>query len=248
MDNIDPDMIDPPDVQDVQDTSDVSSDNHNFRLRTILRLFPYLNDKLKAKELKIDKESIHYISLREHAENISLIITTHLKKLNIDPKNVVITDATAGVGGNTLSFAKYFLKVNAIEIDPTRVSYLKNNIGVYNMTNVDVYHEDCLKILSTLDQHVVFIDPPWGGKSYKDYISLQLYLSGVPIEEICMCLLDPNTMKSIPDLIIIKLPINYDINHFYKILKDKIIYFHDLKKMYILVVVNKAYDGTSRLE
>lgn len=216
--------------------NDPHSDDQS--MRTVLRLFPYLQDKTKAQQLKIDEDSIHFISLREHAEQISNMIITHLKKINVDTSNVVVTDATAGVGGNTISFGMKFKHVNAIEIDALRCSYLKNNIDIYNLKNVDIITDDYIKVYNNYCQNVVFIDPPWGGKDYKSKKNLRLDLSGISIETLCNNLLNSSIMKKLPELIVLKLPNNYDVTHFYKELMCKKIYFYDLKKMFILIVVN----------
>jgi 16S rRNA G966 N2-methylase RsmD len=217
--------------------------NDYKNIKTILRLFPYLKDKTKRKNLKIDNESIYYISFREHAQQITNIIEDYLVKLGIDSKDAVITDATAGVGGNTISFGMNFKYVNSIEIDKMRYDYLKNNIDVYGLNNINTINNDCIKVLHELDNHdVIFIDPPWGGKSYKDYNNLKLQLSNIPIEMICKHLCDSNIMKKVPEIIILKLPINYDIFYLYNYLKNKTIYFHDLKKMYIIVIINKKLE------
>ncbi len=211
--------------------------NKNKNIRTILRLFPYLGDKTKAEKLKIDKESIYYISLREHAEQISTIITNHLIKAGIDPLTASITDATAGVGGNTVSFGTHFLSVNAIEIDSVRSSYLTNNVNVYGLRNVKVYNGDCIHILKRISNHnAVFIDPPWGGKTYKDHTNLRLHLSDMSIEELCNMMLNEKVMEKVPNLIVLKLPTNYDIKHLYECVKNRSIYFYDLEKMYIIVI------------
>jgi len=222
-------------TETVSITPDGKSKNKN--MRTILRLFPYLGDKTKAEKLKIDKESICYISLREHAEQISIIITTHLIKAHIDPTTAIITDATAGVGGNTVSFGTHFLTVNAIEIDPLRASYLTNNVNVYSLRNVKIYNGDCTDMLKRIDNHnVVFIDPPWGGKAYKDHAALRLSLSDYSLEELCNMLLDKDKVKKVPDLIVLKLPTNYDIKHLYDSVKGRSIYFYNLEKMHIIVI------------
>ena len=44
-------------------------------------------------------------------------------------------------------------------------------------------------------------------------------------------------MKQVPKLIVFKLPKNYDTAYFYKTMKDKKLYYFDLKKMIILVIV-----------
>ena len=45
----------------------------------------------------------------------------------------VITDGTACVGGNSVSFAKGFRAVNAVEIDETRFVMLSRNVGVLGL-------------------------------------------------------------------------------------------------------------------
>lgn len=212
---------------------------NNRNIKTVLRLFPYLEDKNKASKLKIDSDSIYYISLREHAEQISSIISNHLLKLNIHKDDAVITDATAGVGGNTISFARNFKYVNAIEIDEKRTEFLHNNINVYGIDNVSVINRDCTKVLAGLDsQNVVFIDPPWGGKNYKNYNKLTLRLSNTSIEMMCNHLMDDKIMKHTPDIIVLKLPINYDLKYLYKVVKSESIYLHNLGKMSVIVIIN----------
>lgn len=221
------------------DTDIEHSNNEKLmNTKTILRLFPYLNDKNKAKKLRIDEDSVHYISLREHAEQISLIIKKHLGDIGMNLSSIIITDATAGVGGNTISFGMHFKHVYAIEIDKLRASYLKNNIDVYDLKNVTVINDDCLNILHKLEHNVVFIDPPWGGKSYKEYDNLKLNLSDISVEAVCNHISNDKVVKKCPELIILKLPTNYDIKYLYKVLVCKTIYFYDLKKMFILVIVN----------
>lgn len=213
--------------------------NEIYSIKTILRLFPYLSDKTKAQKLKIDEDSLHYISIREHADHISKIIITHIKSLKLNINDITITDATAGVGGNTISFGMKFKYVNAIEIDNIRASYLKNNIDIYNLKNINIINDDYTKIYTSLNQDVVFIDPPWGGKSYKDHSNLKLELSNIPLETICNNLLDKSIVANPPNLIVLKLPNNYDVKYLYNTLTCKTIYFYDLKKMFILVIVNK---------
>lgn len=203
------------------------------KLKTMLRLFPYLGDKNKVKALQIDDDSFYYISLREYADNITNIIKIHLNNMQINPKESIITDATAGVGGNTLSFSPHFKQVYAIEIDKKRSEFLTNNINVYNFNNVKVINADYVKQLKEIKQNVVFIDPPWGGKTYKNHKALRLHLSDIPIEDICNELLDTDT-----NLIVLKLPINYDIKYLYRNIKIKNIYFYNLKRMFILIIIN----------
>jgi len=210
------------------------------KIKTLLRLFPYINDKTRVEQLKIDQESLHYISLREIACMISSIIVWHLKRLNIMPKDCIITDATAGVGGDTISFGMTFKEVHAIELNEIRYEYLVNNINVYDLENVTTYNDNCMNILKYINNHdVVFIDPPWGGKTYKLYDNLRLNISDVSIEAICNMLLNHDFY---PKLIVLKLPQNYDLKYLFNTVNSNLIYLHELKKMNIIVIVNPKSD------
>ncbi len=211
--------------------------------RTNLRLFPFLKDSSKAQDLKIDEASKHYISVRGDSEKITTTIASFLKDLKIT-SNITITDATAGVGGNAISFAQSFSWVNAIEIDPLRAEYLQNNANIYQLRNIQIINDDCLNQLRTIrHQNVVFIDPPWGGKSYKEHKMLRLKLSNMTIESICNMLLNKSSedepIMYSPEVIVLKLPKNYDIPHLRKTVHSSQIWLHPLNKMYVVVIVNE---------
>lgn len=215
-----------------------SNSEESYKINKIIKLFPYLNNRSKAVNLKIDDESWNYISIRKIAEQITGIIMHHLSLININPDNSIITDATAGVGGNTISFGQSANKVYAIEIDTERSKLLANNIDVFNLKNIKVYNDDCLNILPEIDNHnVIFIDPPWGGKNYKTYEKLNLYIGEMPIDTVCIKLLDNVIMKKVPELIVLKLPKNYDIETLYKNIDKKYkIYLYELEKMLVIVI------------
>lgn len=237
-DNID--NIDNPNNTNYYNYNNHNKQNKSKDIRVILRLFPYLKNKELAKNLLIDDDSIHYISIREYAEKISNIILENLDKIEINKNDAVITDSMAGVGGDTISFAKHLKYVNAIEYDKNRSEYLKNNVKVYDLNNVNVINDDCLNVLNNIDNHdIIFFDPPWETKesgSYKKYKKLKLFVKNIPIEHICNLMMDSSYMKKIPGLIVLKLPKNYDISHFYSNVK-KPIYYYDLDKMIILVII-----------
>lgn len=209
----------------------------NKKTRTSLRLFPYLKNKELGEKLLIDDESIHYISIREYAEKISEIIKIHVNVLDLSKNDIIITDMMAGVGGDTISFAKNFKYVYAIELDKTRSEYLANNTKIYDCYNITIFNDNCLNVINTIDNHnVVYLDPPWGGAQYKIYDNLRLNIDDESVETLCNKLMDKNYMKKVPNLIVLKLPKNYDIVHLYKKLNNKNIYYYDLKKMIILVI------------
>ena len=84
------------------------------------------------------------------------------------------------------------------------------------------FNDDCTKVLADIDNHnIIFIDPPWGGKSYKSHNNLKLRLSNVSLETMCNHIMDTSIMKHTPELIVMKLPTNYDIKHLYNTIKSK---------------------------
>jgi 16S rRNA G966 N2-methylase RsmD len=89
--------------------------------------------------------------------------------LNIHPKDIVALDLTASVGGVTLGLAKVFERVIAIEIDEHRANLCRQNMQRQSVSDiVDVRNMDAMDAIPTLPTHsVVFLDPPWGGHSYK---------------------------------------------------------------------------------
>ncbi len=199
----------------------------------ISKLFPNCTEKNIINKLKIDDESVTYISSPIDANNITKIILSHVQKYNHNPKTMSIIDITAGVGGNVISFANKFKHVSAIEIVPIRYEYLCNNINVYNLTNVSCFNGDSLQILSSLPEHeIVFIDPPWGGAKYKNTSSLRLNINNMSIEQCCLDIFSLYNAS----FVIIKLPINYDVKYFKECNKSYSVTIHNLPKMLIAVV------------
>jgi 16S rRNA G966 N2-methylase RsmD len=205
-------------------------------LKIITRIFPFISTKTDMSKIQIDKESLRYVSLKESASDITQIILNSSIKKRLT--KIIITDSMAGVGGNSISFCKKFSRVYSIELDEARSKMLSNNLlQVYKFTNVTIFNNDFLKVIRTITDHnVIFLDPPWGGKCYKDVKKLTLNIGDLSLEKICNDLLDDKIMIRVPEIIILKLPKNYDINYFYRNLTNKHIYYHDLKKMIILVI------------
>jgi predicted RNA methylase len=200
-------------------------------------LFPYIEDKNLANKLQIDKTSVNLISTHTIAKKITDILINQFKEDNINQYDVIITDATACVGGNTISFAQNFKYVYAIEIENDRFNYLNNNLNIYKLTNVKTFNDDCLNIINNTNNInkciAVFFDPPWGGSNYKHYTDIILSISNVPIEEICNDIFLQNINIK---YVILKLPKNYNISYFNKQLSKYTIFKHELYKMYIIII------------
>lgn len=228
----------------------------------IARIFPVLKNFNNFSKIKIDDDSFSYITIREIADTISKIICYHLLEHNLNPQKCSIADYTSGVGGNVLSFGKFFKLVYAIELDELRGEYLKNNIGVYGYKNINVINGCAIEFnsckLIEYNPNVVFIDPPWGGAGYKNNENLTLKLGSVNLEELVMDIIEKFSVHNNQivnsnhkekfnnynnKFIVLKLPKNYDIVYFYKYVKERnnydnyniMMYLYILNKMIIIV-------------
>jgi 16S rRNA G966 N2-methylase RsmD len=195
--------------------------------------FPPPQTYTQYNQLEFTNIGITYMTTRIDAELISGIIFNYCRKKHLNHDEIVITDATAGLGGNTFSFARLFKLVNAVERDATQYKLLENNIRAYEIKNITLHNTDYLKIYDNLQQHVIFIDPPWGGKKYRTFKQLRLNLSGIEIEKLV-------EMLSRKSIVVLKLPLNYDMSVMQKLAINNIkICIHKLKKMFILVIYSK---------
>jgi 16S rRNA G966 N2-methylase RsmD len=206
----------------------------------IKKLFPYINN-VNMKNLQIDDDSVHYITVPGESKKIIDIIESRMKHLNMKINNSSIVDVTAGVGGDTITFCSRFKNVTSIEIDQTRFECLKNNINEYKYINVNIINGDSTMIIQNLlNVDVVYIDPPWGGVNYKEKSDLKLKLGDVTIETFIKNSLNENIMSSCPKLIALKLPKNYDLEFMFNELNENtIMYKYELYKFDVIIIENK---------
>jgi predicted RNA methylase len=192
--------------------------------------FP-IKHNLNYNDLKIDDIGKYSITLPRKADAITKLILTYIKSTSI-AEHVTITDATAGVGGNVLSFCKYGINVNAVELDTERFEYLKHNVSKYEY-NVNLYNNNYLDIYETIKQDIIFIDPPWGGPEYKKSDEIILSLNDISLEDICNNIF----IKKLAKLTVLKLPYNYNLNH----MKNKILCpfnIYNLKNILMIFIFN----------
>jgi len=176
---------------------------------------------MQNKHILMDDVSKYSITLPDKAEIISEIIKKnyHLRYPEDNLDDLIITDAMACVGGNTLSFSSFFKNINAIEINTTRFQYLVHNMKEYEKNNILFYNDNYLNLINKLDQHIVFIDPPWGGPIYKSQYKMDIMIQKdskdekeVKLDEI----IDDIFINPITKMIIYKLPTNHNIDNFKK--------------------------------
>src|SRR6185312_13890532 len=127
-----------------------------------------------------------------------------------------------------ISFGKTFGGVISIELDIERYDFLKTNVNVYGLKNVQVINGNCIDIIPKIQNvDVIYIDPPWGGKFYKYKQNLRLSLEDIPLETLVQNFFESNN----PHVIALKLPKNYDLEYMYEVLSHKhTITLYELKK------------------
>lgn len=166
-------------------------------------LFKFLPNTIREK-IKLDEEALFSVTDQLTADKI----TNEL--LKFVPCESTITDGTACIGGNTFSLSRIFHHVNAVELDKTRFRYLKHNMTVLGVDNVACYYGDIIDWLPNLDHTLLFLDPPWGGPDYKTHELVDLYLSNLPLSEVC------KNYCTHTKFIAIKTPTNFHIEKFIK--------------------------------
>ena len=153
-----------------------------------------------------------HFSILQPCSNFYLLPFFLKQNHNPDKKYLKILDGTGGLGGNTISFCKYFLNVYSFEINKERFKMLKNNIEHLNLNNIYLSNEDSVEYM--LNNHekfdIYFFDPPWGGPDYKKIKSLSFKMGNYNLWELVNILIKKTNNK----LLIFKLPFNYNLNEF----------------------------------
>lgn len=167
--------------------------------------------------IQIDQVASFSVTESKSADVMSKLICKHCRA---NPKTLTIFDGMSCVGGNTLSFAKYFGKVIANELDFSRYHMLMHNVTTLmreqqpnNPCNhIDYYNTSVLSLMhmptsATFGYHIIFFDPEWGGPGYKEHgTDITLVVGDVPVEEVIVSLGAVRTLQ----MIALKLPTTYN--------------------------------------
>jgi 16S rRNA G966 N2-methylase RsmD len=185
------------------------------------------------KYLKTYTEGIYSLSHKEDADKLSSLIKDKYG-------DVKIMDATSGIGGNSISFGKNFSDVVSVEINPERYEFLCNNIKEYKITNCVTINDDSTQLINKIigDLDAIYVDPPWGGSSYKTKPLLKLNFGNITLEQFILNCFNSEESKNLK-IMLIKIPTNYDLMYLYKILKNLDIHLYKLKKLNIIVLEKK---------
>ena len=172
-------------------------------MNKLIKIFPNTNN---VNKLQYDNIGLYSLTHYNNANEISELILS-----NFNISNLSIIDCTAGIGGNTFSFSKYFKNVTSIELDKNRFEMLKNNVLIYKLKNIKLINTNCIDyIKNNKNYNVYYFDPPWGGLNYKEYKQLIIKLDNNNLIDIL------KLIKTNNNLIVFKLPYNYNLNEFSK--------------------------------
>ncbi len=164
--------------------------------------------------LKITDVGIYSISKYQDAEWITNVIEKHYESYyNRKISEISIIDGTAGVGGNTLSFSKRFFHVYGVELNKTHFKLLNENLieGLRLENKVSLYEDNVLEYYKQYkgnkNETIFFVDPPWGGRRYKQYKNFMLKIGKNYIQDF----IEELYVHQYP-YVVLKAPINLNIN------------------------------------
>lgn len=189
------------------------------------------------KLFKLDDISLYSMTPHYYAEKTTRIIKNYYDNIN----DMIISDFCCCIGGNSFNFIKYFKHVNCVELDENRFEYLKHNMMIYkqykNYSNYSLYNDNCLEIVKSLKQDIIFIDPPWNGKDYKNQEKMDLYIDKYNSVEFC------NYFLNYCKMIVLKIPNNFNVENFDKIQYKYNIYNLNIFK--IIIITNNKIDDNN---
>jgi hypothetical protein len=144
---------------------------------------------------------------------INFIISNCISILKQDTYTLTITDGTAGSGGDALNFTAYFDTVHAYEKCPMMFELLKTKVA--DKKNISVYNADFTAVNTAgVGADVIYLDPPWGGKTYKYKEQVELKFGHdskiMNVSEFVRKLLKQDRKL----LVFIKVPFNADVSDF----------------------------------
>jgi predicted RNA methylase len=184
--------------------------NNIYTKNTLPSIDWFFPPTTSSHQLQIDKESVYSIT---SPKQMRPILNLAREITDSDLSGLTITDATANVGGSTLGFLPFVKAINSVEMNPQKFEMLQNNVNIYpGSEKVRFILSDFTSIMSSLKQDLVFVDPPWGGMSYKNAKNINLKLGEMDMGQIAVKLFD----NAAPVYIIYKLPKNYDMRVFDK--------------------------------
>lgn len=160
---------------------------------------------LNLRNFKLNEEGIFSITRPYESSQIIYLIDNFIKCVEgSNLSTFVVTDATACMGGDTVRFAKYFKTVNAVELIPANFELLTYNCNYFRCDNVILFNNDYTEIYENLVQDVIYLDPPWGGTTYKNLEQVRLSLGDLDLSTLINLIKSKNLTK----FVFVKVPMN----------------------------------------
>jgi 16S rRNA G966 N2-methylase RsmD len=193
-------------------------------------------------ELRMTDVGLYSVTRREESYFITNLIVKYYSGSR--ERRFTITDSTAGMGGNGISFLLHpcIEHVHFVEMNSLHVEILKHNISMYGLERKASVHEgNFMDIGPQLQQDVIFHDFPWGGSNYREATQLRLGLhrgnEWIPVEDIV------NEYRPRTRLQVLKVPVNFAFSHFfrhidfYKIRLHKVLNRYSKRLYYYLILL-----------
>lgn len=174
------------------------------------------NSGINLKDFKLNEEGGFSITRPYESSQIISLIESFIefcepsdnREVSVREREVlstkIITDATACMGGDLIRFSKHFRMVNGIEILDENFSLLVQNCKQFGCQNVNLFCQNYLEVFDKLKQDVIYIDPPWGGTSYKNKDIISLKMGNLELWELVNLIKE----KRLAKFIFIKAPMN----------------------------------------
>lgn len=184
-----------------------------------------------SENLKVPEKLLSIYTTRSQAIQINKIIKNYITT------DCILTDATAGIGGNSVYFIKEFKSVNLVEKDSDIFKFLVENTQVTHCNSKIIKKYNCSynTIKFMLQQDIVFIDPPWGGDCYKTLSNIDLFLDDINVIDII------DDLYRFTQIVALKVPNNFNTrklnNNFWKYNIYNITKLH--KNLYMLIIFHK---------
>lgn len=224
----------------------VTFNNAKKKFITKFPLMKNVKTEANLKKLKMTKIGLYSGALIEIGETFYKILkefygTDGLKKM-------VITDGNGGVGGMSIHLVEKCKFLNIIELNPHHVVVIKHNLDTYgfNHKKYKIYNDDSMEKMFELDQDIIILDPPWGGKDYSGKKSIKLGFNNVNIVCILNKLIKENKFKCC----LLLVPWNFNFNNFMSKVKSKSITIYHIyglekKNSYVISIINDNKPKTS---
>lgn len=193
---------------------------------------------LDVSNLRMTKEGIYSTTAPDQMQTVLAFMEIHLRRNNLALESMVVTDATANVGGSSIATALRAKYVHAVELNKLNFHALKQNIAAYGpkvFNKITLHLGDYTKLYLNFKQDIVMIDPPWG-KGYRNIkpAPVRLYLSHIPVVRIV------NALRNNVKMIVLKYPLNFNFTLFRKELHPGFnVYCYKMKFMFLLIITPK---------